>query len=108
MLRETYCLVRDGIATVEDLDLLMTETLGMRWSVVGPFETVDLNTRGGIGFHAQKMGPSYERVGAQRGQYDPWTADLVAKVESSRRKSLPLDQWDCRVDWKDRVLMELP
>ncbi|WP_375508614.1 3-hydroxyacyl-CoA dehydrogenase family protein [uncultured Caballeronia sp.] len=64
MLRETYCLVRDGIATVEDIDLLMTETLGMRWSVVGPFETVDLNTRGGIGFHAQKMGPPYERMGA--------------------------------------------
>lgn len=58
VLRDAYCLVRDGVASVEDIDTVMREGLGPRWSVIGPFETVDLNTRGGIASHAQKMGPS--------------------------------------------------
>ncbi|WP_322102695.1 3-hydroxyacyl-CoA dehydrogenase [Paraburkholderia sp. J41] len=107
VLREAYCLVRDGVATVEDIDTVMREGLGPRWSVIGPFETVDLNTRGGIGSHAQKMGPSYERMGAERGQHDPWTPELVAQVEAARRTALPLDQWDARVSWRDRQLMQL-
>ncbi|MEB2485714.1 3-hydroxyacyl-CoA dehydrogenase [Burkholderia multivorans] len=93
VLREAYCLVRDGLAP--------------RWSVTGPFETVDLNTRGGIASHAQKMGPSYERMGAERGQSDPWTPELVAHVTAARRAALPLDQWDARVAWRDRRLMQL-
>ena len=107
VLREAYCLVRDGVATVDDIDTVMREGLGFRWSVIGPFETVDLNTRGGIGSHAQKMGPAYERMGAERGQHDPWTPELVATVEGARRASLPLDQWEARVAWRDTELMSL-
>lgn len=107
LLREAYCLVRDGVASVADIDTVMTEGLGPRWSITGPFETVDLNTRGGIASHAQKMGPAYERMGAERGQHDPWTPDLVAKVAAARRAALPLDEWEARVDWRDRTLMAL-
>jgi len=107
LLREAYCLVRDGVATVADIDRVMTEGLGPRWSIIGPFETVDLNTRGGITSHAQKMGPAYERMGAERGQHDPWTPDLVAAVTAARRAELPLERWDDRVGWRDRMLMAL-
>lgn len=106
MLREAYCLVRDGVASVDDIDTLMRRGLGLRWSVVGPFETVDLNTRGGIASHAEKLGPAYARMGAERGQDDPWTPDLVAAVEAQRRSLLPLDQWQERVAWRDRALMQ--
>ncbi|PAK10629.1 3-hydroxyacyl-CoA dehydrogenase [Burkholderia ubonensis] len=107
VLREAYCLVRDNVASVDDIDTVMREGLAPRWSVIGPFETVDLNTRGGIASHAQKMGPSYERMGAERGQHDPWTPELVARVAAARRATLPLDQWDARVTWRDRQLMHL-
>ncbi|WP_176061366.1 3-hydroxyacyl-CoA dehydrogenase [Paraburkholderia sp. BCC1876] len=107
LLREAYCLVRDGVASVDDVDTVVREGLGLRWSVIGPFETVDLNTRGGIASHAQKMGPSYARMGAERGQHDPWTSELVAAVDTARRSALPLDQWEARVAWRDRALMSL-
>jgi 3-hydroxyacyl-CoA dehydrogenase len=107
VLREAYCLVRDGVIGVDDLDEVMRSGLGRRWAFIGPFETSDLNTRGGIGSHAQKMGPAYERMGAERGQSDPWTEDLVALVESQRRALLPLEKWDERVAWRDRHLMAL-
>lgn len=104
VLRESYALVRDGVATVEDIDTVMRDGLGRRWAFMGPFETVDLNTRGGIAAHAEKMGPAYERMGAERGQHDPWTPELVAEVERQRRTVLPLDAWEERVAWRDRQL----
>ena len=107
LLREAYCLLRDGVADVEDIDTVVRLGLGRRWSVIGPFETVDLNTRGGIEAHAEKMGPAYERMGAERGQHDPWTPDLVARAVAQRRAVLPLDEWDDRVRWRDERLMEL-
>jgi 3-hydroxyacyl-CoA dehydrogenase len=106
LLREAYCLVRDGITSVADIDKVVSQGLGLRWTFMGPFETVDLNTRGGIGSHALKMGPAYARMGAERGQHDPWTADLVAKVEAQRRALVPLKNWEERVAWRDRALME--
>jgi L-gulonate 3-dehydrogenase len=107
LLREAYCLVRDGVVSVEDVDRLVRDGLGLRWSVIGPFETADLNTQGGISAHAEKMGPSYARMGAERGQHDPWTPELVAKVTAQRRDRLPLDRWAERVAWRDRRLMSL-
>jgi 3-hydroxyacyl-CoA dehydrogenase len=107
LLREAYCLVRDGVVSVDDLDEIVRSGLGQRWSVIGPFETVDLNTRGGIESHAVKMGPAYARMGAERGQHDPWTDDLVAEVARQRRTLLPLEEWEKRVRWRDEQLMRL-
>jgi len=107
VLREAYCLVRDGVASVEDIDEVVRSGLGRRWSFIGPFETADLNTRGGIESHVEKMGPAYERMGAMRGQHDPWTPDLVENVARQRREVLPLDEWENRVRWRDEQLMQL-
>ena len=107
LLREAYCLVRDGIVSVEDIDRLVRDALGLRWSVIGPFETSDLNTRGGIEAHAARMGPSYARMGKERGQDDPWSDDLVATVTAARRHALPLENWSERGVERDRALMAL-
>jgi 3-hydroxyacyl-CoA dehydrogenase len=107
VLREAYCLVRDGVASVEDVDRVMRDGLGRRWAAIGPFETADLNTRGGIAAHADRLGPAYARMGRERGQDDPWTPDLVARVAAARRARLPLERWAARVAWRDRALMAL-
>ncbi len=105
LLREAYCLVRDGVASVDDIDEVIRNGLGRRWAFIGPFETADLNTRGGIASHAEKMGPAYARMGALRGQDDPWTPGLVAEVTRQRREILPLSAWEERVAWRDEQLM---
>ena len=105
VLREAYCLVRDGVASVEDVDRVMRDGLGRRWAVVGPFETVDLNTRGGIAEHARRLGPAYARMGAERGQHDPWTHELVERVTAQRRSVMALSDWEQRVAWRDRALI---
>ncbi len=107
LLREAYCLVRDGIVDAADVDEVVRSGLGRRWSIIGPFETSDLNVRGGIAAHAARMGESYARMGAERGQNDPWTPELVAQVAAERRAALPLEDWDERVRWRDARLMAL-
>lgn len=105
VLREAYCLVRDGVISVDELDQVVREGLGRRWAVIGPFETADLNSRGGVEEHARRMGPAYARMGAERGQHDPWDEALVAEVATQRRALLPLSDWEERVAWRDRELI---
>jgi L-gulonate 3-dehydrogenase len=107
MLREAYALVRDGVASVEDIDRIVKDGLGRRYSVVGPFETSDLNVPGGIAAHAARMGDAYGRMGDERGDHARWSDELVAQVDAERRALLPLDRWADRVAWRDRALMRL-
>jgi len=107
LLREAYCLVRDGVASAADIDRVVSLGLGRRWAVLGPFATAELNTRGGIERHAQLLGPAYARMGAERGQHDPWTPDLVAHVASTVHESLPSQEWAANVSRRDRALMLL-
>jgi 3-hydroxyacyl-CoA dehydrogenase len=107
LLREAYCLVRDGVASAADIDRVVADGLGRRWAVIGPFATAQLNTRGGIRRHAQVMGPAYARMGADRGQHDPWTDDLVAAVADDLADRLPDAGWEEQVVRRDEALIQL-
>ncbi len=107
VLREAYCLVRDGVISPVDLDRVVSEGLGRRWAVVGPFATAELNTRGGIEAHAARLGPAYARMGAERGQHDPWTPELVTRVAADVHRRLPPERWNEHVQLRDKALMVL-
>jgi 3-hydroxyacyl-CoA dehydrogenase len=107
VLREAYCLVRDGVVDPRDVDKVMRDGLGRRWAFLGPFETVELNTEGGVDAHATRMGPAYARMGAERGQHDPWTEAMVAQVSEAVQSRFPRDRWRDHVLWRDSVLMAL-
>lgn len=105
LLNEAYSLVKDGVISSEEIDLIIKDGLGLRWSIVGPFETVDLNTRGGIRKHAERMGPMYKQIGAERGTSTAWDEETISSVENERRAMLPLSMWEDRVLWRDRAIM---
>jgi 3-hydroxyacyl-CoA dehydrogenase len=108
ILREAYALVRDGIARPDEIDSLVRDGLALRWSVVGPFETTDLNASGGIAVHAERMLPVYARMGAERGEREQaWPPHVIERVVADRRRALPLEEWRQRVAWRDRELMSL-
>jgi 3-hydroxyacyl-CoA dehydrogenase len=48
LLAEAFRLVGEGYISAEDLDHTMKDGLGLRWSFLGPFETIELNAPGGI------------------------------------------------------------
>ena len=43
LLSEAFRLVEDGYVTPQDLDKTLKDGLGLRWSFMGPFETIELN-----------------------------------------------------------------
>ena len=107
LLREAYCLVRDGVVTAEGVDRAVRDGLGRRWAVVGPFETSALNVRGGIEAHAARMGEAYARMGAERGQHDPWTTELVEQVAADLERRLPAAGWEEHVARRDEAMIAL-
>lgn len=48
LLTEAFRLVQEGYVSPEDLDHTIADGLGLRWSFMGPFETIELNAPGGI------------------------------------------------------------
>lgn len=105
LLREAWALVRDGVASVEDIDKTVRDGLGWRWSFMGPFETIDLNAVGGVADYAVRLGPLYRSIAASRDHSDSWDAALIAEVETQRRKVLPQAQLRDRSHWRDLHLM---
>jgi len=107
LLMEAWRLVEEGYATVADLDRTLSEGLGLRWSFMGPFETIDLNAPGGVADYARRLGPLYQRIAASRPEHRVWDEKLIAEVEQQRRQQLPADRLAQRSAWRDRRLMAL-
>lgn len=107
LLREAWCLVRDGLVSAADVDVLVTHGLGRRWAVSGPFATSELNTRGGIEQHSQTIGAEYGRMAAERGGDNPWTSEVIGEICAQVHQRLPTEEWSSFVDRRERVLMTL-
>jgi len=106
LLNEAWRLVKEDYVTVDDLDKCLKDGLGLRWSFMGPFETIDLNAPGGVPDYAQRYGPAlYEMMKDVR--LEPWDPALIAKINAERRKVMPQEQHAEREAWRDRRLMAL-
>jgi L-gulonate 3-dehydrogenase len=106
LLNEAWRLVKEDFVSVEDLDKVIRDGLGLRWAFMGPFETIDLNAPGGIVDYASRYGPVMQ--GLMRDvTYEPWDARLVAKIDAERREIMPQSEHARREAWRDRRLMAL-
>ncbi|MGF1526287.1 MAG: 3-hydroxyacyl-CoA dehydrogenase [Candidatus Competibacterales bacterium] len=107
LLEEALRLVAGGYIDPEDLDATVKHGLGLRWSFMGPLETIDLNAPGGVADYARRYGPLYRALEKELAHLDPWDPAVVAAVEDARRRQLPLAQLAERQVWRDRRLMAL-
>ncbi len=107
LLREAFRLVQNGYVSVEDLDATVSDGLGLRWSFMGPFETIDLNAPGGVADYCARYGGMYASLAQAQTDTGPWPAALVEEVEQQRRAKLPADSLPDRRLWRDRRLMSL-
>ena len=62
LLMEAWALFEEGYASAADIDLCVSQGLGLRWSFMGPFETIDLNAPGGVDDYARRLGPLYHSI----------------------------------------------
>lgn len=106
VLNEALNLYADGFASMEDMDLVLKNGLGMRWSFMGPFETIDLNAPQGLMDYAERYGSTFREVAADQAT-NPWNRDTMAQLHAQRREVLPTGDMQARARWRDRRLMAL-
>ncbi len=106
VLSEVFALYRDGYADAEDLDRVLKDGLALRWSFMGPFETIDLNAPGGLYDYAQRFGSTYRDVARGAVAFD-WDDETVSRADAERRSKLSLADIEQRSAWRDRRLMAL-
>jgi 3-hydroxyacyl-CoA dehydrogenase len=100
-------MVEDGVASAADIDTAVKAGIGLRWSFMGPLETIDLNAPGGIADYLRRYGPLYQAI---EGEHEPleWTDEvLLRQVDDERRAVLPTERLGERSAWRDRRLMAL-
>jgi L-gulonate 3-dehydrogenase len=103
---EAVRLFEDGYASAEDIDRTVRDGLGLRWALMGPLETIDLNAPGGVVDYASRYARTM--VEMDRSQVPrEWDPAALARLESERRERLPASGLADRAAWRDRRLMAL-
>ncbi len=80
LLAEAFRLVGEGVVSPQDLDRTIKDGLGLRWSFLGPFETIELNAPGGIPDYCARYTGFYRRVSENPPSPSVWDAENVAKI----------------------------
>ncbi|TCZ66855.1 3-hydroxyacyl-CoA dehydrogenase [Roseicella aquatilis] len=106
LVAEAFRMVRDGVMSAEDVDACVRDGLGLRWSFMGPFETIDLNAPGGVADYVERFGPLMGGITEEQTPYH-YDAPTVGQVAEERRAALPLEKIEERSAWRDRRLMAL-
>jgi 3-hydroxyacyl-CoA dehydrogenase len=107
LLRESFRLVQEGYVDVDGLDATVRDGLGLRWSFMGPFETIDLNAPDGLADYARRYGPLYQSISEEQTNTDEWSDELINAVDAERRKLLPKESLMARRLWRDQRLMAI-
>jgi 3-hydroxyacyl-CoA dehydrogenase len=107
LLEEAFRLVADGYASPEDIDVGLRDGLALRWSFMGPFETIDLNAPGGVRDYVERYQGIYERITPTQMRRVDWAGPVLERVEQRRRAALPESDLVDRQKWRDKRLMAL-
>jgi L-gulonate 3-dehydrogenase len=79
LLAEAFRLVGEGVMSPEDLDETVRNGLGLRWSFLGPFATIELNAPGGIPDYCARYTGFYKRLAS-----DPAGPEVYESVNTDR------------------------
>jgi len=107
LLDEAFRLVAEGYASAEDVDVGIREGLALRWSFMGPFETIDLNAPDGVRDYTERYAQMYQTIFAALPDKTEWTGPVLSQIEAERRHALAHEDLMERQSWRDRRLMAL-
>jgi len=107
VLNEAFRLIAEDYVTAEDLDKTIKDGLALRWSFMGPIETIDLNAPNGVADYLERYGPTIRRVGDSQSAAAPWPESIGATLDAERRADVPREKLGDATAWRDRRLMAL-
>lgn len=80
LLAEAFRLVGEGYISAEDLDHTVKDGLGLRWSFLGPFETIELNAPGGIPDYCARYTGFYKELASASAGPEVYQSPNVDRV----------------------------
>jgi len=107
MLAEAFRLVGEGYCSAEDLDKTVREGLGLRWSFMGPLETIELNAPGGIADYCARYGPFYKRVASEPPSPNVFSKRATDKIAHAWGPVLEPEVQAAKMRWRDDRLAAL-
>jgi 3-hydroxyacyl-CoA dehydrogenase len=107
VLNEAFRLVAAGYVSADDLDHTVKNGLALRWSFMGPLETIDLNAPSGIADYMARYGPGIRRIGKDMCAQPEWPAEIATELDDERRRKIPRTGLEAEAHWRDRRLMAL-
>lgn len=105
LLNEAFRLVAEGVVSPKDLDVAVSHGLGLRWSFMGPFETIHLNAPGGVAQYVERYGPLYHRIFG--GDAQTWSRVLADGLQAWLESEHPPDAIAASQGERDAKLLEI-
>ncbi|KAL6484825.1 hypothetical protein MHYP_G00068700 [Metynnis hypsauchen] len=109
IIAECWRLVKDGVISVKDIDLVMSEGLGMRYAFIGPIETMHLNAPEGLEDYLRRYREGMKRVLSSFGPVPEFDGEAAARINKEICELIPNDQehLSARRERRDQLLMGL-
>ena len=105
LLSEAMRLVGEGYVTPADLDKTVSEGLGLRWSFMGPFATIELNAPGGVADYCARYSGFYRRLAGDPPAPAVWDGENAQRVTAAL--GAPPEAREARTAWRNTRLLAL-
>jgi len=108
LLHASYNLIENNVADPNDIDNAVKHGLGLRWSFMGPFETIHLNAPKGVNDYCQRyynqcLKPCINMLNTK----NEWNKDVYNKIHDYISRDIPVNEIPKRWEWRDNYLMNL-
>ena len=107
LLEEAFKLIGDGVVSAEDLDKAISDGLGLRWSFMGPMQTIHLNAPGGVAQYVERYGEMYRGFGVGPHDRADWNQVADEALRSELEGRTPVGDIPSAQAARDRKLMAL-
>lgn len=107
LLAEALRLLGEGVVSVEGLDATIKDGLGLRWALMGPIETIDLNAPGGIVDYATRYGGFYARLAREPAGPEVFSVENAERIAATWPQDRSPENIRARQDRRDTRLAAL-
>src|SRR4051794_18141004 len=107
LLAEAFRLVGEGYVSPQDLDKTIKDGLGLRWSFMGPFSTIELNAPGGMADYCARYTGFYKRLQSKPADVSVFEDTNIATILKEWGKQATPEQLAELTRWRDQRLAAL-
>ena len=107
LLREAIALVESGAASVDAIDTVVRDGLGLRWALLGPFGTGHGNADGGASEYYRMYRESYRSLWEELATSPELSDDTINRIHAGVVAIYGPDAVTVLNDWRDRSVRRI-